>query len=195
MENPAAQNGLQMRFLIQWVAGIKDGVHRALGEAMVSATEVAYKDAVTRAKTQFNNTSGRVRTGGLMNAIYRGFDPITGKGFLGVQSPYGALQEFGGTVRPVNARHLWVKQWQGVPASLRRMTPREWMAAHRTDPQHFAFYGRSAVYKQGNKAVTMFALADSATIQARPYIRPAVEMAFAQLPMLLQQRLATLGAK
>lgn len=196
MPTIAVENPRAMRFLIQWVAQVDDHLHRALGEAMVQATEIAYSDAVKRARDQFNNTPGYPRTGGLMNAIYRGFDKKTGKGFLGVDSPYGALQEFGsaglpgGVVKPVKAKHLWIKQWLEVPGALRRMVPKEWMDAHKADPEHFPFIGRIAAYRSGkDRAVAMFILADEAKIPARPYIRPAVDAAFAQLPALLQSRL------
>lgn len=184
-------NDRSISFLTRWVAAVSDHVHKSLGMAMIEATELAYEDAVRRAKAQFNNTPGYVRSGGLMNAIYRGFDRDKGVGFLGVQSPYGRIQEEGGEVRPVNARHLWVKNWLNVPSEIRRMTPREWMAAHKADPRHYPFLRRLAAYSGDGKKITpMFRLADKVEIPARPYIRPAVEMAYAQLPALLTARLA-----
>lgn len=197
---PAVTTALPMSALLQHIQNISDAVERGTAKAMVEATEVAYKSAVMNAKTEFNNTPGRVRTGQLMNAIYRGYDPATKEGFIGVRIAYGAIQEFGGTVKPVYAKHLWVKNFQDIDSQFKRWMPRDFMSAKARDPAHFKLFknphtGRLIAAYQANGASpgqtqALFELVDKVTLPERPYIRPAVQEAYRKLPDIIARRVA-----
>lgn len=172
---------------------------RALDGAMLETVEAAYKGAVINAKTEFNRTPGRTRSGQLMNSIYRHYDNKTRVGYVGAKLPYAAQKEFGGTIHPVNAKHLWVKNWVGAASAYKRLTPKEFMAQKAADPRHFALFRNPktskliAAYRAGRggtaQTVALFALVDEVTQPATPFIRPAVEKAYAAFNETLIKRI------
>lgn len=191
---------MPMSALMGFVNDIHDAYTRGTALAVIDATEMAYKDAVENAKAQFNRTPGRTRTGQLMNAIYRGYDKDAGQGFVGVNLPYGAIQEFGGVVTPQSAKHLWVKNYVGVDGQFKRWTPSDFMAAHNQSPGQYPIYTSPhtgkliAAYKargaSPGQMQALFTLVSRVTIPETPYVRPAVQAAYEKLAGLIQKRVA-----
>lgn len=178
--------------------------------ALLETGVLARKLAIINAKRQFkgNPKIGRKLTGQLLKSIKVKFD-VTDKGggtaFLTVEGiPYGAIQEFGGIIRPKpgGAKHLWVKtDYRG---KFKRMTPTDFFnmrakqrADNRARPRQKKGdrFRRTRTFdvfksKKGNliaaqvdhlktklKIRTLFALKDSVKIPARPYLRPAANLA------------------
>lgn len=188
-------NPLSMAALAKHVNNIADATTRGVAKAIIETTEMAYKDAVLNARKNFNNTPGRTRTGQLMNAIFRGYNKEKGEGFIGVRSPYGAIQEFGGTVVPKNAKHLWVKNYIGVDGQFKRWQPKDFMDAAEKDSSFFIFKNPHtkkllAAHRKGPAAMEfLFSLVSKSTLPERPYIRPAVEAAYVLLSENIGRRI------
>lgn len=189
-------NTYDIRELAGYVKQIRGAMDRAHKLAMLETIEEAYRGAVVNARNNFIGRWGYVKTGALQNSIYRGYDKSDGSVFVGVRAnkgraqadgsdtrPYGRIHEFGGTIRPVKAKHLWQKMWD-VPSGFKRMTPSEFITKKKQLPKLFFFIkgktnGRTmAATNVDGKVVPLFLLRDSTVIPARPFVVPAVEGVF-----------------
>lgn len=173
--------------------------------AMLEIIQDAERRAKENAKRQFIGRNGRRLTGRLLNAIYSGFTPFRPgqslpRGFIGTRGiPYGRIHEFGGTITPKTARHLWIKQWGGRADKYRRMTPREFIQAKEQDPDRFAILTSkrggmiaAELEKRRNRPsniTALFVLKDKVTIPARPYLIPAIEDALEAYPKVARRLL------
>ena len=191
--------GLPLSALTKHINNIADATKRGTALAVLEATEIAYKQAMLNAKTMFNNTQGYVRSGVLMNAIYRRYDKATMSGYIGAKAPYSRIQEFGGVIVPRNAKHLWIKNYD-AGSRFKRMTPTDFMTARNTDKASYPIFhdphsGRliaGLMELKGKKygpaqVIALFTLVDKVTLPERPYIRPGVQMAYEQLATLLKK--------
>ena len=190
---PTARNILE---LVDYVRSAKTAVEKAALITQLRMSVEIEKEAKDNFRKKFGHTgSGYILTGAMLNAIYSDLDfrskgklPDIIAGTRGI--PYGAIHEFGGTIKPKNANHLWVKNYSHGINRFKRMTPTEFMDAKKSQPRNFKIFRNPrtgkliAAYVEGirrkiqttqtSKVVTLFSLKDEVKIPERPYIRPAV---------------------
>lgn len=222
----------EIRQLAAVIKRISDNTRLAEIRALIRTTQKAELLAKTNARNNFTGTKIRPKTGALMNAIFSGIElsknrrdakvsriDIVG-GVVGVKSrkgragtrPYGRIHEYGGTIKPVKAKNLWIPllgpKSSGLAGRFKNMTPSDFVAAmqSRNDPTaRFAIIpGRSnpvaivtlkRQYKSGkvkSKIIAMFSLRKSVEMPERPYIRPAIAEALAGHQERVENELASL---
>jgi len=193
---------LPMSALVGLIRDMAGGIEKAKAKAVMQTTMEAHDFAVRNAKAYFNNTKGRVRTGQLTNSIYQGYDEAKAEGFIASRLVYARILEYGGTIKPVYAKHLWVKNHE-AGSRFKRMTPREFMSAKQSDPDHFSIFknphtGRLiAAYNENpgspGQAMALFTLRDSVTLKSRPYMLPAAQEAMKRMAGHIKKYLAESG--
>jgi hypothetical protein len=215
----------EIRQLAAVIKRISDNTRLAEIRALIRTTQKAELLAKTNARNNFTGTKIRPKTGALMNAIFSGYEisknrkDIVG-GVVGVKSrkgrsgtrPYGRIHEYGGTIKPVKAKNLWIPllgpKSSGLAGRFKNMTPSDFVAAMQAsnDPTaRFAIIpGRSnpvaivtlkRQYKSGkvkSKIIAMFSLRKSVEMPERPYIRPAIAEALAGHQERVENELASL---
>jgi phage gpG-like protein len=94
-------------------------------------------------------------------------------GMIGSNLEYAAIQEFGGTIVPKNAKYLTIPLWKGAARQIggAREVPN---AFFKMTNGRLLMYGKS---KYG--IMPYFLLLKSVTLPPRPYIWPAIERFFA----------------
>lgn len=190
--------------LVDYVRQLTAGLEQAKAKATLRVVMDAHAAAVKNAKANFNNTPGYVRSGQLTNSIYQGYDTAKAEGFIASRLVYARILEYGGTVKPVYAKHLWVKLHQ-VDRRFRRMTPREFMSARQDDPRRFSIFknphtGKLIAAYQANpgspgRAMALFSLKDSVTLKSRPYMEPAAREAVSNFAKYLKQYASSKGGQ
>ena len=95
------------------------------------------------------------------------------EGYIGSNLVYAAIQEFGGTIVPKNAKYLTIPLWKGAAQQIggAREVPN---AFFKMTNGRLLMYGKS---KYG--IMPYFLLLKSVTLPPRPYIWPAIERFFA----------------
>lgn len=196
----------EIRELAAVIKRIGDTTRRAEVMALIRTTQEAERLAKLNAQAQFTGTPERPKTGALMNAIFSGYVLTKGKrdiasGVVGVKSrkgrrgtrPYGRIHEYGGEIKPVKAKNLWLPltgpKSRGLPGRFKNLTPSDFVALMGTkDPTaRFAIIpgrrGPVAIVslrrgrgkgKIRDKIIALFALRKSVEMPERPYIRPAI---------------------
>lgn len=164
-----------------------DVVQRASIKAMLVTMSEAEVEAKKNIKRQFTGRNDRTLTGMLLNSTYQGFE-VEGdnlEGFLGVKKlPYARIQEYGGTITPKKAKHLWIPQY----AVSGRMTPRDFMNLKKSNPDMYFLSDKVAGKWRGygnetnRDLIPLFYLVDEVEMPARPYLTPALEMAQKKYP-------------
>lgn len=114
------------------------GANTALLRAVVNATGIAKKNAAKN----FKGTRIRPKSGALLASIFSGFEfkiDQAAEGFVGVRShkgnkgkrPYGRIHEYGGNIKPVKAKNLWLPLFgpksSGIHGLHRDLTPTEFI--------------------------------------------------------------------
>lgn len=89
----------------------------------------------------------------------------------GIADKYAGLQEYGGTVRPVNSKYLWIPlDANKTPKGVARISPRE-AIAQGGFYRNGVFFGKPQTKAQGRgigpHVVPLFALRKSVTVPAR----------------------------
>lgn len=168
--------------------------------ALIETGQDARKFAIENAKRQFKGDPkiGRRLTGQLLKSIKVVFEVSKAqlpKAFLSVEGiPYGAIHEFGGTIKPRRAKNLWVKVDYKTP--YKRLTPREFMsmrgkrvgaggagAGVKTwslfkTPKGATIAAEVRSFKSVPARVRpLFVLKKQVNIPERPYLRPAADKA------------------
>lgn len=138
----------EIREMGAWIRAISDKTRKATARALLRTAVAATNRAKLNARDAFKGTADRPKTGALLNSIFAGFT-MTGQGddrriasaLVGVRSlkgdrgtrPYGRIHEYGGRIKPVRAKNLWIPQTgpktSGVESRFRDMSPRDFMAA------------------------------------------------------------------
>lgn len=225
---------MEIREMKGWLDQLTESTQRGAVVGVMEATNLGLAEAKRNARANFTGRHGYRKTGQLINAIFAGFDVTDGQapeGVVGVRSlkgrstdsgetkPYGRAQEYGATIKPVNAKWLWQPLWDSRPSFFRFMTPRQFMEQKRAYPDTFGIIptsdGRSklAVWlgtkkktQLGDKQrtfgaakervmsvresiVALFLLRKKSVIPARPYVGPAVAEAFRLLPGMVLKRI------
>lgn len=167
---------------------------RGYSKAFLESLTVAENEAKKNVTKNFTGRHGRKLSGRLLNSIFTSIEISSDdlpRGFIGTQGiPYGAVHEFGDTIRPKKAKHLWQKLHGKNTRKYRRMTPREFMTMRNSNKgrkEKFSIFRSkkgnliAAVtqrIKNKNKITPLFWLRDEVTIPPRPYLGPAVAVAF-----------------
>jgi len=206
--------------LVKTIGKIRDRRIKAHNLAMIELGEIAKLQAVQNVREEFGHrVPGRRQTGQLMNSVFTRREKVTGTKLLMIwlgtrRIPYGRIHELGGVVKPVQARWLWLKQYQKVPAKFRRMTPREFIENKRKRPDEFqifednsggltAWYKGPSKYAQGARKrgkpririarwIPLFFLRKQVKIPKRPYLVPAAEFAIKQYRKVMNKHLNAL---
>lgn len=205
-----------IRELGQYIRATRSQVVKAYGLTLAQTTQRAEQLAKQNAKAQFTGRNGRRLSGRLLNSIFSGYDvPTAGlklpAGFVGVAGiPYGAIHEFGGEIRPKQAKALWIKQYKGKAARYKRLTPKEFWdrlraqrsagrrAGKRLARDRFTVRIRGGRLKAvgvetpRGKFTPLFIMADKAHMPMRPYVTPAIREAVKGFPRVMTRRLGKL---
>lgn len=209
---------MDIRQMAAYITGLKNTVERAAAEAMVWATTKAEGEAKKNAMRVFRGTRERPKSGQLVAAIFSGYEKTKDgvEGFVGVRSkkgrsgtrPYGRIHEYGGRIKPVRAKRLWLPltgpKTSGLAGQFKNLTPRDLIQGmrrrgrKRADDEKFfvkTFGDGNGIAgvsrKRGNtvRTVLLFALRQQVEMPSRPYVRPAVEKVYGELPERIAQAL------
>lgn len=174
--------------LAEYIQKTRSKIIQAHAETMLRLITEAEALAKRNATRQFIGRNGRRLSGRLLNSIYSGFTPFNPgqslpKGYIGTRGiPYGRIHEEGGTIKPVNAKWLWIKQWGGAADQFRRMSPSDFVQRMKSKDRRFQIVGKGmpgkvAIFRalKNEEPTVLFSLASSVEMPARPYLRPAVE--------------------
>ena len=133
---------MEIREMKGWLDQLRDSTQRGAVLGVIEATNLGLAQAKRNARSNFTGRHGYRKTGGLLNSIFAGFDVTDGQapeGVVGVRAqkgrntedgetkPYGRIHEYGGTVKPVNAKWLWQPLWESRPSFFRWITPRKFI--------------------------------------------------------------------
>jgi len=180
----------EIRDLIDYIKRLDTGISKSTALATLAMSKDTEILAKRNATQQFTGRNGRRLSGQLLNSIFSGVErtgPNTYESFVGTRGiPYGAIHEFGGTIKPVRAKNLWIPHH----ANTRRMTPREFMALKRANPSEYFLNDKVAgrwISKNPNRLMPLFFLTKQSVIPERPYLRPAIEVAMEQFPNRFEQ--------
>jgi len=196
---------LEVRQMAEFIMGLEKPIARAANVALLETVLAAKAKAVRNANENFKGTRDRPKTGNLANAIFEGFElgssEMSTEGFVGVRSkkgskgtrPYGRIHEFGGTIRPVKAKYLWIPLFgpksSGQLGRFRNLTPSEFIRMMEEGDafMRFSMTGNGWVAVVANEwtgfdVVPVFNLVKEAVMPARPYVMPAVEEEYDKLP-------------
>jgi hypothetical protein len=200
---------MQMREFKQHLDSIHDGIERGTVIGLMEATNYGVAQAKLNAQRNFTGRHGYRKTGALLNSIYAEFETkgdspegaiavhaYKGRdGADGETKPYGRIQEYGGTVEPVDAKWLWQPLWDSRPPIFRWLTPRQFIARMKGTPSQFGIVpthdgrGRIAAWFDRGDVVGLFLLRKKSIIPPRPYVTPAAEAAFKLLPGMVLKRI------
>jgi hypothetical protein len=196
----------QLAPLVEFMRNAPDAIARAKGIALANVITMAEAEAKRNSKDpaiwNTRGRYGRTLTGGLLNAIYSGFEKNGENisGYVGVRGiPYGRIHEYGGEIKPVNAQHLWVPNYRKAG----KMTPREFVQLMKAQPDRYAIFGHknqvaarwTGAYQFIGRKKTktydiLFNLLNKVTIPERPYVTPAIEKAYESIAPTFAQILA-----
>ena len=177
---------LDIQGMAKFIQESSSAMDRALSLAQIVTIQKAQVLARQNAQVNFTGRNDRRLSGGIMNNLYAGYEQETGNrvptAYLGVANiPYGAIHEFGsdglpgGVIRPVKAKKLWIP----ARANAGRMTPGEFINLMRSQPSRYFITDHGAFLKEGEDTlVPLFYRVDQVKIPARPYIRPALALAY-----------------
>jgi phage gpG-like protein len=175
--------------LARYITSLGTTVERATLKALLATSVSAEGDAKKNSTREFTGRGGRTLGGSLLNNIFGGLEAGQGRFpdiFVGVRTvPYGAIHEFGGTIKPVKAKKLWLP----VYANAKKMTPREFITLMKADPAHYHLFAGMAAEREGDAWTPLFYLRDQVTIPERPYLRPALASAVEKFPAYLEKYL------
>jgi len=171
--------------LKEYVVELTDKNEKAQFKAMVACLQLSEAFAKRNITKNFTGRNGRRLSGGLLNSVYVNYkmEGKTMTGQLGVKNiPYGAIHEFGGTITPKNAKHLWIPRY----VNSKKMTPMEFMALKKGNPRDYFLNDKVAgkvlnknrKKNERAKIIPLFMLVDKVQMPARPYLAPAMEDAF-----------------
>lgn len=193
---------LEIRQMADFIRSLDIPIARAANAALLETIVAAKAQAVKNANQNFTGTRDNPKTGNLANAIFEGFEvkKLFAEGFVGVRSkkgnegtrPYGRIHEYGGQIKPVKAKWLWIPTFGpksgGELSRWRNMTPSEFvrmmetgdafLKAHRTGSGWVALVSTGL----GTNVVPLFNLVAEANMPARPYVTPAVEQEYEKFP-------------
>ncbi len=184
---------LDIRQLVDFIKNMQSGIRKSILKAQVAVIQKAEVYAKQNAKAQFVGRNDRKLSGALLNGIYSGFETSTSgdpEGFIGVRNvPYGAIHEFGseglpgGVITPQKAKKLWIPQHKNVG----KLTPREFIRLKMQNPGEYYLSDKVAGQWQNPKSksrrlIPLFFLVDKVKMPARPYLRPALEVAVQEFP-------------
>lgn len=175
--------------IVAFMKSLKKISQKARAISMIELIEIARGEALKNARKQFIGRNDRKLSGRLFNSIFGGYKTTANgiEGYIGTKGiPYGGIHEYGGTIKPKNARNLWLKNWTGVPKELKRITPTEFFNLMKQDKSRFALFkskagNQIAWYNKKTKTksqwIPLFFLKKSVEIPSRPYLRPAIQVA------------------
>lgn len=149
----------------------------ALDHAAVRIATIVQRHAKINVKSQLNTTGKS--TGNLGRGITVMGERGTGSARVGPQAIYGAIHEFGGTIRPVRAKYL------AIPVGELTGSPTE-------HPDLHLGVSRAGTLFLANASGIQYVLKRSVTIPARPYLGPAMESAKPQVPGIIAEELRDL---
>lgn len=178
--------------IVEFFRSGTNAVTKAGTKAQIATILEAHKQALKNEKTQFIGRNGRRLSGQLFNSTYYGFEQDAGEipsAFLSVRNiPYGRIHEYGGEIKPVKAKKLWLPNYKVAG----KMRPREFMNLLFANPAYYHLFPDVAMRWTGNYIAErgirkkqwepLFYLRDSVTMPARPYLTPAVAYAFSRFP-------------
>lgn len=178
-----AQGVPEIRRLVDLIKSMDAGIRRAVTKAHLATLVFSEGQAKRNIKANFIGRNDRTLSGALLNHTYYGLEGEL-DGFVGVRTlPYAAAQEFGVTIVPKKAKHLWIPQYRNSG----KMTPREFMRMKMQNPKMFFLSDEVAGRWDNPKSKTrrlipLFFLVDKVTIPERPYLRPALELGVEKFP-------------
>lgn len=181
--------------LARYILSLGNTVERGTLKALVATSVAAEGDAKKNSTREFTGRGGRTLGGTLLSNIFSGLEAGQGRFpdiVVGVRTvPYAAIHEFGGTIKPVKAKKLWLP----VYANAGKMTPREFVNLMIQDPEEYHLFPGMAAKRDANDSWTpLFYLRDEVRIPERPYLRPALASAVEKFPAYLEKFL-TPGAQ
>ena len=192
--------------IVSYMKGLKSIQKKARVLAMIEIVEIARGEALKNARKKFIGRNNRKLSGNMFKSIFGGYE-ITSNGvggYIGTKGiPYGAIHEYGGEIKPKNARNLWVKNWD-VPKVFKRMTPTEFVTNMLKKNSDFKIFkskagNQIAWYNKKTKSkdvwIPLFFLKKSVQMPARPYLRPAVQVASKFYGDRYMKRFVELGGK
>lgn len=184
---------LEIQEIVQIIRDAKDASERSAVRAMVATTKKAESFAKRNSTRQFTGRNDRYLSGRLLNSIYSGQERLAAgeiSGFIGVRDiPYGAIHEFGGIINP-KATNRMQRLWIPKRANAGRMTPREFIALKRAQPDRFFLNDKVAgrwTDDRKTRLIPLFFLVRQVKIPERPYMRPAMEEAMDYYPQYYAQ--------
>jgi phage gpG-like protein len=208
-----------IREIVKYVRGLQTMRQKAYTVALIETATLARGEAIKIARTQFIGRNGRKLSSQLLDRIFSSIDTDPGKeyptAYVGTYGiPYGRIHEYGGTIRPKKAKFLWIKQWEGVPGFLRRITPKEFFINMKKMPHVYGIIDQVAFYfgtkrkvklrkgetfgqahKRLGEFISLFILRKSVKMPERPYLRPAVKISVRGFSALATKRFAELVSK
>lgn len=170
---------------LKFTVSFKDTISEKLGRFLPRAIEKLVEMVAYEVRQQIlANVTGnvlKVRSGQLRNS-WSGNPEMFRRGTASYAmlrsqgTPYAAIHEFGGTIRPKKAKHLWIPlNAMKTATGASRATPRELLS----NPQSLGYDGtftrKGIVFgKQKKEIIPLFVLVDSVEIPARKYISRAM---------------------
>lgn len=137
---------------------------QTLRKAALAGGFVIEANAKVNAQARFDANTGNLMGSINTQVLEESAEQVTVG--VGPSVVYGRIQELGGTVRPVSAKHL------AVPVNARKnTTPRDYPDLKLIHPKG----GDPLLVEPGEGGRVMFVLKKSVTLPARPYLRPAVD--------------------
>ena len=200
----------RLKGFVNYTKAIKTAHRKAHALTLIKVGQEAELQVKANIRQTFpapGRVKGRKMSGRLLNSVNAVFETRKGalpRGFIEVSGiPYGAIHEFGGTIKPKKAKHLWLKMYDGVPKNLHKLTPTQFIDRLRnqkktdnpqveifaTDDRKMLIAGMVRNFKtRDDKVTVLFVLRKRVKIPKRPYVKPGVDAALKKYrPSLLTQ--------
>jgi len=169
--------------LIKFLRTNKDIQKRATVVALYKIMTVAHKYALKNIKRKFIGRNGRKLSGAMFNSVFSDilFEKNQPTAYLGTRNiPYGRIHELGGEIVPKpdnRMQRLWIPNHDALP---KRMSPSEFIKNLRNNPSSYVLTDSFAGIRLDpfGSVLPYFWLVQRVQMPKRPYIMPAIEMAF-----------------
>jgi phage gpG-like protein len=172
-----------MQEFSEYIKKTSNVLRLASAYALLEIGQKAELYAKQNIKEKFGGRNNYTLSGGLLNSIFNRFTTKAGKSIAIIGSkgvPYARIHEFGGIIKPVNAKYLWMRTPEANAKGIddRRMRPKDFYKQHKAGDKTL-FYDRNenglfAMREQAGDDLPIFQLIKRAKIPKIEYLKPAV---------------------
>jgi phage gpG-like protein len=169
----------ELQDVVGYIKGLSNGNEIAKNKALVAMMQQSELYAKQNIKENFIGRNGRRLSGGLLNNVFIEYDLNKMEGYLGVKTvPYARIHEYGGTIKPVNAKNLWIPRYENAG----KMTPREFFNLKNREPRRYVITNTGAykvrdLRRKVKDMIQLFRFSKRVEIPERPYLTPALDKA------------------